>query len=201
MRRLLGAQDGDLLVVAVGRLARVKGFEYLIDAVSRVPRGTLAMVGDGELRPELERLAEASSARVVLTGSMPHDRVARALAAADVVVVPSVVDERGRVDATTSTALEALASGRPLIATAVGGIPEVVRDGENGLLVPQKDPLALAAAIERLRTDPDLCQRLSQRGREFAVERLSWDSAIEALEETFKRAIASYASGAVSAAR
>jgi glycosyltransferase involved in cell wall biosynthesis len=190
MRQLLGAQGGDLLVVSVGRLARVKGFEHLIEATSRLNGVTLAIVGDGELRPDLERLAQTSSARVVLAGQMARDRVAEALAAADVVVVPSVVDNRGRVDSTTSTALEALAAGRPLIATTVGGIPEVVRDGDNGLLVPEKDPVALAAAIEQLRADPELRQRLSLRAREFAVQRLSWDATIDALERTFERVIA-----------
>src|SRR5262249_34914590 len=147
VRQLLGARAGDVLVVAVGRMARVKGFEYLIEAASHLEGVAIAIVGDGELRPEIERLAQASPAPVVLTGSMSRDRVAEALAAADIVIVPSVVDDRGRVDSTTSTALEALAAGRPLIATSVGGIPEVVRDGETGLLVPQKDPAALAAAV------------------------------------------------------
>jgi glycosyltransferase involved in cell wall biosynthesis len=200
MRQLLGARDGDLLVVSVGRLARVKGFEHLIEAASRLEGVTLAIVGDGELRPELERLGEASSARVVFAGQMTRDRVAEALAAADVVVVPSIVDNRGRVDSTTSTALEALAAGRPLIATTVGGIPEVVHDGENGLLVPQKDPVALAAAIERLRAGPELRERLSRRAREFAVERLSWGATIDAFERTFESAIARYTGGAGSAA-
>jgi glycosyltransferase involved in cell wall biosynthesis len=201
MRQLLGAQEGDLLIVSVGRLARVKGFEHLIEAASRLKGVTLAIVGDGELRPELERLVQTSSARVVLAGQLARARVAEALAAADVVVVPSVVDNRGRVDSTTSTALEALASGRPLIATSVGGIPEVVRDGETGLLVPQKDPVALAAAIEQLRADAELRERLSRRAREFAVQRLSWDTTIDGLERTFERAIARYTGGAVSAAR
>jgi phosphatidyl-myo-inositol dimannoside synthase len=201
MRQLLGAQEGDLLVVSVGRLARVKGFEHLIEAASRLEGVTVAIIGDGELRSELERLADASSARIVFAGSMPLDGVAQALAAADVVVVPSVVDNRGRVDSTTSTALEALASGRPLIATSVGGIPEVVRDSETGLLVPEKDPVALAAAIEQLRADAELRERLSKRARQVAVQRLSWDTTIDAFEQTFERAIAHYAGGAVSAAR
>ena len=117
------------------------------------------------------------------------------------VVVPSVVDDRGRVDATTSTALEALASGRPLIATNVGGIPEIVRDGENGLLVRQKDAVALAAAIERLCASPELRERLSLRAREFALEQLNWDATIDALQRTFERAIDRYTGGAGSTAR
>jgi glycosyltransferase involved in cell wall biosynthesis len=201
VRQRLGARDGDILVLAVGRLALVKGFEYLIEAASHLQRATVAIVGDGELRSELERLAQGSPARVLLAGPMPHDRVAEVLAAADVVVVPSVVDNRGRVDATTSTALEALASGRPLIATSVGGIPEVVCDGDNGLLVPQKDPKALATAIERLRADADLRERLSSRARQSAVDRFSWDATIDALEQVFERALAHGAGGAGSEAR
>jgi glycosyltransferase involved in cell wall biosynthesis len=200
-RQLLGAEEGDLLVVAVGRLARVKGFEHLIEAASRLQRVAVAIIGDGEMRPELERLAQASSARVMLVGNMPHHDVAQALAAADIVVVPSIVDDRGRVDATTSTALEALASGRPLIATKVGGIPEVVHDGENGLLVPQKDPAAVAAAIERLRADAELRRQLSRQARESALHRLSWEASIDALERTFEQAIAYCAGGAGSVAR
>ena len=201
MRELLGGRDGRPLVVSVGRLAQVKGFEYLIEAVTRLEGVTLAIVGDGELRAELERLAETASPRIRLVGGMPHDRVAQAFAAADVVVVPSVVDDRGRVDATTSTALEALASGRPLIATNVGGIPEIVRDGENGLLVRQKDAVALAAAIERLCASPELRERLSRRAREFALEQLNWDATIDALQRTFERAIDRYTGGAGSTAR
>ncbi len=196
VRQLLGAQADDFLAVAVGRLAQVKGFEYLIEAASLVQRVAVAIVGDGELRTELERSVQASSGQVVLAGRMSRDGVAEALAASDVVVVPSVVDGRGRVDATTSTALEALAAGRPLIASNVGGIPEIVRDGENGLLVPPKDPAALAAAIERLRADSELRERISRNAREFAVERLTWKAAIDALETTFERAIARHAGGA-----
>jgi glycosyltransferase involved in cell wall biosynthesis len=189
LRGRLGAGDGTLLVVSVGRLAEVKGFEYLIAAASHLDGACVAIIGDGELRRELGQRARASSAPVVLAGSMPHDRVASAMATADVVVVPSVVDRAGRVDATTSTVLEAMACGRPLVATNVGGIPEIVKDGYNGLLVPPKDAIALAAAINRLQRDPGLRDRLGRQAREFAVEQLGWDATAEALERTYERAI------------
>jgi glycosyltransferase involved in cell wall biosynthesis len=189
LRARLGAGDGTFLVVSVGRLAGFKGFEYLIDAASHLDGAAVAIVGDGELRRELEQRAQASSARVTMIGSMSHDRVAGAMAAADVVVVPSVVDRAGRVDATTSTVLEAMASGTPLVATNVGGIPEIVKDEYNGLLVPEKDPAALAAAIRRLQDDPELRARLARQAREFAVERLGWAAVAEALERTYETAI------------
>jgi glycosyltransferase involved in cell wall biosynthesis len=189
LRAWLGAGDGTFLVVSVGRLAEVKGFEYLITAASQLDGTSVAIVGDGELRRDLEQRARASSTPVVMAGSIPHDGVADAIAAADVVVVPSVVDRAGRVDATTSTVLEAMACGRALVATNVGGIPEIVKDGYNGLLVPEKDPAALAAAIVRLQHDSALRDRLARHAREFALERLGWDAATEALERAYERAI------------
>jgi glycosyltransferase involved in cell wall biosynthesis len=189
LRARLGSGTGTFLVVSVGRLAEVKGFEYLIAAASRLEGASVAIVGDGELRRELEQRARASSARVLVAGSIPHDRVADVFAAADAVVVPSVVDRAGRVDATTSTVLEAMACGRPLVATNVGGIAEVVKDDYNGLLVPEKDPVALAAAIERLQRDPALRDRLARQARAFAVDRLGWAAVAESLERTYERAI------------
>jgi glycosyltransferase involved in cell wall biosynthesis len=186
LRRRFGASEGSFLVVSVGRLAEVKGFEYLVDAATQLDGVNVAIVGDGELRAKLDERARGSGGRVTLTGSLSHDRVADAMAAADVVVVPSVVDRAGRVDGTTSTVLEALASGRPLVATRVGGIPEIVRDGYNGLLVPEKDPRALAAAITRLQQDPTLSERLARQGRSFAVERLGWDVAARAFERLYE---------------
>jgi glycosyltransferase involved in cell wall biosynthesis len=192
VRKQLGAKEGTFLVVAVGRLAGFKGFEYLIDAAALVEGVSVTIIGDGELRAELERRAR-NSPNVTLTGSMPHARIADALAAADAIVVPSVVDRAGRVDATTNTVLEALASGRPLVTTSVGGIPEVVEDGHNGLLVPQKDPRALAAAIRRLQGDDSLRKRLADDGRQFALDRLNWDATAEAFEKTYERAVSAWA--------
>jgi glycosyltransferase involved in cell wall biosynthesis len=186
LRRQLGAEPGTLLVVSVGRLASVKGFEYLIEAASKLRGAAIAIVGDGELRSELARRSNDSTTPVLLAGSMRHDRIADVMSAADVVIVPSIVDRAGRVDATTSTLLEALACGRPVVASSVGGIPEIITDGYNGLLVPQKDPRALAAAIERLQNDEIFRRELALRGREYALKRLSWEATAEAFETTYE---------------
>lgn len=188
LRKALGADRDEFLVVSVGRLAEVKGFEHLIDAAALLRDVSVAIVGDGELKADLERRARGMK-NVTLVGSMPHHLVADALRAADVVVVPSVVDRAGRVDTTTSTVPEALSSARPLVATNVGGIPEIAEDGRTAILVPPKNPQALAEAITRLRADPGLRQRLAEEGRRFAVERLSWDATAQTLEETYRRAI------------
>jgi phosphatidyl-myo-inositol dimannoside synthase len=189
LRHKLGADNGRFLIVAVGRLASVKGFEYLIAAASQLSDVTVAIVGDGELRRDLDRRARAAAANVRLIGSLSHDGVAEAMAAADVVVVPSVIDSSGRVDSTTSTVPEALACGRPLVATRVGGIPEIVADGRNGILVNEKDADALADAIRRLQRDETLRRELSRQAREFAVEHLGWRAAIDVFDETYDRVI------------
>ena len=143
------------LVLAVGRLVEQKNHELAIRAITQVPGATLAIVGDGPLRPELERLAAELEAPVIFTGVR---RDARALmGAADVVVMPS------RWEGLPLSALEALASGTPLVATNVRGLRELVADGENALLVPE-EPEALAAALRRVLEDRELATRLSEAG-------------------------------------
>ena len=157
------------LVFAVGRLVEQKNHELAIRAMTRVPGATLAIVGDGPLRPELERLATELDAPVLFTGVR---RDARALmGAADAVVLPS------RWEGLPLTALEALASGTPLVATNVRGLRELLVDGENALLVPE-EPEALATALRRVLDDRELAARLSEAGRK--VEGAGSDEALVA---------------------
>jgi glycosyltransferase involved in cell wall biosynthesis len=187
-KRLLGAGgDDDMLFVAVGRLVECKGFEYLIDAAARVDGIRVAIVGDGDLRADLEGRAGALRAPVTFTGALPQRDVANALAAADAVVVPLVVDRSGRVDGFAMTVLEGLASGRPLIASRIAGVPELVVDGVNGLLVGEKDTAGLAAAIAHLRQSPDERGRLGANGRTTA-EALTWDASARGMEALYERA-------------
>jgi len=183
-RAKLGAvADETLLVVAVGRLVEKKGFKYLIDAVGQVEGVHLAILGEGDLRPELERQAHSSGASITLTGELDRNGVAAALAAADVVAVPSVVDTGGNVDGLPNTLLEALAAGRPVVASAIAGIPEVVTDEQNGLLVPERDVDALAAALAELRNRPELRSQLGAEARRRALRELDWAATAAAIEE------------------
>jgi phosphatidyl-myo-inositol dimannoside synthase len=187
-RELTQGRTDDLLIAAVGRLIEVKGFRYLVEAAARVPGIQVVVVGDGELRPELEHQARELSAPVRFLGNLVHHReVAAVMATADAIVVPSVVDRGGRVDGLPSTVLEALASGRPVIATKVGGIPEIVRDGVNGLLVPQKEPEALAHAIERLKRSPEERRRLGEEARRTAVTSMSWDETVDGFAACYEQ--------------
>jgi glycosyltransferase involved in cell wall biosynthesis len=186
-RARLGASPEQLLVVTVGRLVEKKGFRYLIEAAARVPDAHVAIVGDGDLRADLERRVRDSGASVTFTGNRDHDGVAEALGAADVVAIPSVVDSAGNVDGLPNTLLEALSAGRAVVATRLAGIPEVVTDRSNGLLVAEKDVDALAQALSELE-DRDLRERLGAEARRRAVAELDWASTAGALEEAFARA-------------
>jgi glycosyltransferase involved in cell wall biosynthesis len=123
-------------------------------------------------------------------GALDRDTVARALAAADVVAVPSVVDAAGNVDGLPNTVLEALASGRAVVASRVAGIPEVLEDGVSGVLVAPGDAEALAGALRRLAADPAARERLGQNARARAVERYGWGFAARSFEECYAQAAA-----------
>ena len=193
LRRRLGFADEHVVVAGVGRLIQLKGFEYLVDAharaVAELPSLRLVLVGDGDARAGIEaRVRELGvSKTVVLAGSADRTEIAAFMAAADVVAVPSI-RHGGYVDGLPNVALEAMAAGTPVVGSRVGGIPELVRDGENGLLVPEKDAAALAAALLALAGDPALRRRLGQAGRaEIQAER-SWDAVGARFEEVFERA-------------
>jgi glycosyltransferase involved in cell wall biosynthesis len=159
-------------IVEVARLADVKGQRELIGAVARIDGATLTLVGrdlehDGAYERELRALAErlGVAGRVELAGH--RDDAKELMAAAAVVALPS------HAEGLPMTLLEAMARGRAGVATAVGGTPEVVVDGETGLLVAPGDVDGLAAALERLLRDPGLRARLGRAGRERVAERFT----------------------------
>jgi len=194
-RRELGLAADVPLLFAAGRLVRKKGFEYLIDSLGRLEHEgplLLAIGGEGTLDGELRAVASRSSRAesVRFLGRLDQDDVARCLAAADVVLVPSVRDDAGNVDGLPNVVLEALASGTPLVATAAGGIGAVAHHERTALLVPERDPQALAGAIDRLLRDPALGAALGAAGRLLVSERFGWNRAATAFEAAYGRAVA-----------
>jgi glycosyltransferase involved in cell wall biosynthesis len=146
----------------VGRLAPQKRADLLVRAFGRMQRpAELVVVGDGPERARVRHLARTSPAaeRITMTGFVPHSDVPAVLSSLDVLVLPSAYEEMG------SVLVEAMVAGLPVVASDVGGIPEVVRDGETGLLVPPGDVDRLAEALDRLAGDPDLRARLSAGAR------------------------------------
>jgi len=190
LRARFGIAPEALLVLGVGRLVEKKGFGVLIEAAATLPGLNVLIAGDGSLREELRQTARALHAPVTFAGALERRDVASAFAAADVVVVPSVIDRAGNVDGLPNTLLEALACGRPVVASAVAGIPDVVEDGVNGLLVQAGDPAALAGALRRLISDPETRTSLGRAARQSAERELTWARAAQAFEELFAQAAA-----------
>jgi glycosyltransferase involved in cell wall biosynthesis len=175
-------REREPLVVAVGRLVEKKGFADLLDACAllagrgRAFRCQIFGLGvlEAELRAQIERLNLRS--RVQLVGPQPQGEIIKAMHNAAVLAAPCVIAKDGDRDGLPNVVQEALALGTPVVSTDVTGIPEVVRDGDTGLLVPQHDPPALARALERLLTDGELRVRLAGAGRrlieaEFDIRR------------------------------
>ena len=190
MRARYGIAEDALLVLGVGRLVEKKGFRVLIEAAAQLPGVHLLIAGEGDQRGELVALARARGAAVTFAGALDRSGVGEAYAAADVVAVPSVVDRAGNVDGLPNTLLEALAAGRAVVASAVAGIPDVVVDGENGVLVPPGDASALARALERLAREPATRRRLGETARSRAARELTWERAAQSFEELFAQASA-----------
>ncbi|HEX3290008.1 MAG TPA: glycosyltransferase family 4 protein [Gaiella sp.] len=156
------------VLATAARLTTQKALGVALQAIARVPEVELLVLGDGPERGRLEREAESLgvSDRVRFLGTGTRDDVLALFRAADAVLVTSAWENLPH------TVLEALAVGTPVIATAVGGIPEVVVDGENGLLVPPHDVDAVARAVERLVDDDELRQALAAAAA-GSVEELS----------------------------
>jgi glycosyltransferase involved in cell wall biosynthesis len=176
--------DGNALVFA-GRLGPQKALGVALEALVGVPGVTLAVAGDGPELAALERRAHelGLAERVSFRGSVPREQVLRLFRAADASVLPSAWENFPH------TVVEALAVGCPVIATAVGGVPEVVTDGENGLLVPPRDADALAGAIRRFFADEPLRVRLSENAAR-SVEAYSEAAVFTRIEAELAKAAA-----------
>ena len=165
-RARLGLAPGAFVVVGVGRLVPIKGFDLLVAALpallARVPTAQVVLVGDGEERDALAARAAALGVggRLRITGAVGD--VTGHVAAADLLAAPSRNEGMGRV------LVEAMALGLPVVGAAVGGIPDVIEDGECGLVVPPEDPAALAEALAELGVDAARRAKLGSAGRRRA---------------------------------
>ncbi len=187
------AAGDPLRILAVGRLVEKKGYDVLLDALARLSASqppapfTCRIVGDGPLAGHLRNRAEALGIGplVVFDGARPHWAVAEAYGDADVFVQASVVLPDGDRDGIPNVLLEAMASGLPVVATSVAGIPEAVADGETGLLVPGADPDALAAAIARLAADPGLRATLGRAARARVLDQFDRRATVRTMATLF----------------
>ncbi len=191
--RRLGAPNGEVrqrdLVLSVARLVEKKGLEDLIEAcrllAERGHPARLEIVGDGPLRGRLEAAAQAAGIDAVFRGSLPQEEVLPRYREAAVVCLPCVVASTGDRDGLPTSLLEAMALGAPVVSTPVGGISELVVHGETGVLVPERDSVALANALERLLAYRVLGDALAARARAHVEERFSLERNVTELRALF----------------
>jgi len=184
-------------LVALGRLVERKGVDVVVRALAQVPQAHLTVAGGPERSalgedPEARRLMALAeeygvSDRLTLTGRVGRQEAARLLSSADVVTCTPWYEPFGIVP------LEAMACGRPVVGSAVGGLLDSIDDGTTGLLVPPRDVDATAAAICRLAEDPALAERMGLAGRRRTQELFSWERVAALTEEAYREARSAYA--------
>jgi len=188
-------------ILFVGRHIERKGICYLIEAAKYLPRDKfeIRIVGVGDLTEQLKQQAallderretkdeRTQSASIIFTGKLSPEDLANEYKTANVFTLPAIVDHKGDTEGLGVVLIEAMELGLPIVASNVGGIPDVVVDGESGILVPEKDPAALADAFKRLEADPTLIQKLLAGARNRIDKCFTWDGIIERQVEVYKR--------------
>lgn len=207
VRHELGIAPKATVIGAVGRLVPVKGHRYLIEAFAKIksehPTAELLIVGDGELRQELLTLARSlglevrsswqdedgvAAGKPIFAGGRVHfvglrRDVHRLLTAMDIFACPSLNEGMGRV------LVEAMAMELPCVASRVSGVPDVVRDGQTGVLVPPSDPEALASVLVALANEPERARAMGRCGRRFVVPAMSERVMIEKLHDLYRMSL------------
>lgn len=179
LRDELRLAPSSILIVFVGRLLEEKGVRVLLDAFEALDtdaRMHLAIIGDGPMLETAQRRADGQQ-RIHVLGERNAEQVREALASADVFVHPSHYPE-----GLPTAVLEAAASGCAIVATPAGGTPEIIDGPERGVLVPPRDPIALAAALTQLAGDDALRSRLGAAAARRVAERFDWDRIVQAAE-------------------
>jgi glycosyltransferase involved in cell wall biosynthesis len=181
LRRALGLGAEDVAIGSVGLLWRAKGQEHLLRALARLQDVVVFLVGSGADEKPLRDLAVdlGITGRVRFLGW--RDDVRQLLQAVDLYVQPSLTE------GLPLAVVEAGAAGLPIVASDVGGIPEIITHGANGLLVPPGDPQALAQAIQKLIEDPQMARRLGDAARQAAFERFSAEAMAERYMQLYER--------------
>ncbi len=172
-------------ILFVGRHIERKGICYLIEAAKYLPRDQfeIRIVGVGDLTEQLKKqataIAASNAAEIIFTGKLSPEALANEYKTANVFTLPAIVDSKGDTEGLGVVLIEAMELGLPVVASNVGGIPDVVVDGETGILVPEKDPKALAEAYKRLASDNELVKKLLAGAQKRIGECFNWDRIVE----------------------
>ena len=198
--------NGKFKILFVGRHIERKGICYLIEAARYLPKDQfeIRIVGVGDLTEQLKMQAEAvgskksevgvnsveeSPASIIFTGKLSPEDLANEYKTANVFTLPAIVDSKGDTEGLGVVLIEAMELGLPIVASNVGGIPDVVIDGESGILVPEKDPVALANAFKRLAAEPSLTEHLLAGACKRINECFTWDGIIERQIDVYNKVV------------
>jgi glycosyltransferase involved in cell wall biosynthesis len=187
LKESLGFSEDDPVLLVLARLEPQKGHRVLLEAMRLIlqqhPNARLVCVGDGALRPELEGFVAANG----LAGSVRfvgrQTDIGKWLALADLTVLPSLWE------GLPLAVIESLAAGKPVVATAVDGTPEVVVDGKTGFTVPAGDPVRLAEAVNRTLSNPIRAREMAQAGREWVLREFAMQKMVQSTQQLYLRAM------------
>lgn len=187
-------QRDEIQLLFVGRLVERKGVEVLIRALPRILRARpvrLTIVGEGSWEEKIRKTVAACEmeSRVRFTGHISRHELRKLYAACDMFVLPAVVDSKGDTEGLGVVLLEALRFARPVVASAVGGIPDIVEPAVSGWLVPPDDPQALAAAVLEAAANPEEARRIGLSGQCRMERYFSWERIVDELLKTYSAAV------------
>ncbi len=188
------AINGKFKILFVGRHIERKGICYLIEAAKYLPRDQfeIRIVGVGDLTEELKKQAASmppESAEIIFTGKLSPEELANEYRTANVFTLPAIVDSKGDTEGLGVVLIEAMELGLPVVASNVGGIPDVVVDGVSGILVPEKSPEALASAFKKLSSDAGLVRDLLAGAQKRIEECFTWDGIIERQVQAYEKCL------------
>jgi len=182
LREKLGYNAKEKIIVSTSRLTPKNGMDYLIKAIKPLGNVKLIIIGEGEQRKSLENLVRSLKMknRVILLGALPHRELPQYLAIADAFCRPSVNEGFG------ISFIESMACRIPTIGTAVGGITDIINNGENGMLVPPEDPGTLSKAIQKVIEDGTMAKRIAANGYQTVKEKFTWERVLKDMEDVYQ---------------
>jgi colanic acid/amylovoran biosynthesis glycosyltransferase len=188
-------RTGGPSLLTIARLVEFKGVEYALRAVAllvqRYPDLKYRVIGDGPLRSSLEKLRRelGIEANVEFMGARPQEELNAAYEQADLFVLPSILASNGATETQGVVLIEAQAMGLPVVASCVGGIPDSLADGVSGVLVPERNPEALARKLSELLEHPELWPGMGRAGQRFVQERFDSRKLNDRLEELYRQVL------------
>ncbi len=194
LRKSIHISDDDIFVLVIGKFIQRKGFEYLIDAFNIIVNHRcitnikLRIGGRGPLKKKYVNMISMYSLNkfIDFLGYIRDEGIPSYYSGADIFVLPSIIDDRGDTEGLGVVLLEANACKTPIIGSRVGGIPDIIQDGVNGLIVEQKNVADLAEKIIKLATDKNLRIEMGENGRKIVEEYFNWDSISKQIINIYK---------------